>query len=473
MPIRLYNTRTRKKQVFRRRRGCEPVTMYVCGPTVYSSPHIGNARPAVVFDVLYRLLKRRYPEVIYVRNITDVDDKINNAALQEDVDISVINARYTKIYHEDMRELGVLDPTKEPRVTNNIRHIIRMIRNLVDSKHAYEANGHVLFKVRSFNAYGKLSRRDRKEMIAGARVEVAPYKDDPADFILWKPSDESQPGWGSPWGRGRPGWHIECSAMAKAHLGETIDIHGGGVDLVFPHHENELAQSTCANGGATFARYWMHNGFVNVEHEKMSKSIGNVLLVSELLKQAPGEAIRLALLTTHYRQPLDWTEIELIKAKAKLDHWYRGLEKLRNVPEVWMQGRLPIEQATVEEDLEDDLNTWMAIARIDSLVDYALEPQKLSQFPTGNSISIELGKLKYRIRKSANLLGLLTSDPQTWFQGGVSKTGVAEIERLIAERTRARADKDFAAADRIREALAEKGVLIEDGPQGTVWKRGG
>ncbi|MCZ6862418.1 MAG: cysteine--tRNA ligase [Alphaproteobacteria bacterium] len=456
MTLRIYNTLTRKKQEF------EPgdpgrVTMYVCGPTVYSFAHIGNARPAVVFDVLAWVLRRRYENVIYVRNITDVDDKINNAALQEGVDISVVNKRYTAAYHEDMSALGVLEPDVEPRVTEHIPQIIAMIETLVAAGKAYEAEAHVLFDVPEFELYGALSRRDREEMIAGARVEVAPYKKDPADFVLWKPSDETQPGWNSPWGRGRPGWHIECSAMAKVHLGETIDIHGGGVDLVFPHHENELAQSTCAHDGAMFARYWMHNGFVNVEREKMSKSIGNVLLVRDLLKEAPGEAIRFALLTAHYRQPLDWTKEGLQEAKRTLDRLYGTLRAL---------GDIEVHEEAVpgafSDAIKDDLNTPQAIAELHRLAH------------AGNTAKSELERraAKEALLSAGALLGILQQDVEAWFKGE-GDINESDIEHLIAERAQARADKDFAGADRIRDELAEKGVLIEDGPQGTVWKRAG
>ena len=319
----LYNTLTRRKESF------EPaaddrVTMYVCGPTVYSYPHIGNARPAVVFDVLARALRRRY-RLTYARNITDIDDKINAAAAAEGVPIDVIATRYTEAYHQDMAALGVLAPDVEPRATDHVAGILAMIQALIDAGHAYAADGHVLFRVASFPEYGRLSRREQRELLAGARVEVAPYKEAPGDFVLWKPSTGDLPGWDSPWGRGRPGWHIECSVMAAMHLGRTIDIHGGGNDLIFPHHENEIAQSTCAHDGERFARIWMHNGFVNVDHTKMSKSLGNVILVRDLLEQAPGEAVRLALLSAHYRQPLDWTGDVLVEARRKLDRLYRAL----------------------------------------------------------------------------------------------------------------------------------------------------
>ncbi|MBV8063205.1 MAG: cysteine--tRNA ligase, partial [Nevskia sp.] len=322
--MQLHNTATGHKETF------EPqdpsrVTMYVCGPTVYNYAHIGNYRPPVAFDVLARVLRRRYPGVAYARNITDIDDKINAAAQKEGVEIGVITSRYAAAFHEDLAALGVAPADHEPKVTAHIPQIIAMIERLIASGHAYAAEGHVLFQVSTYPDYGQLSRRDTRELLAGARVEVAPYKKEPGDFVLWKPSSPELPGWDSPWGRGRPGWHIECSAMAEALLGETIDIHGGGHDLVFPHHENERAQSTCAHSGRVFARFWLHNGFVTMNSEKMSKSLGNVLLVREMLKHAPGEAIRLGLLTGHYRQPLDWNDETIPEARRKLDRLYGAL----------------------------------------------------------------------------------------------------------------------------------------------------
>jgi cysteinyl-tRNA synthetase len=323
--MQLYNSLARRKQNFTPH-DPQRVTMYVCGPTVYSYPHIGNARPAVVFDVLYRLLRQRFATVVYARNITDLDDKINAAAATQGVAIEIITQRFTRVYHEDMEALGVLPPDVEPRATAHIPEMIAIIRSLIDSGHAYTADGHVLFHVPSFPDYGRLSRRDRREMLAGARVEVAPYKRDDADFVLWKPSTPGQPAWDSPWGPGRPGWHTECVCMIEKHLGPTIDIHGGGHDLQFPHHENEIAQARCAHHDAPLARFWMHNGFVNVNAEKMSKSIGNVLLVRDLLAEAPGEAIRFALLSAHYRKPLDWNEDTLPRACKALDRMYAALE---------------------------------------------------------------------------------------------------------------------------------------------------
>jgi cysteinyl-tRNA synthetase len=430
--------------------------MYVCGPTVYSYPHIGNARPAVVFDTLARLLRTRY-RVVYARNITDVDDKINRAAAAEGVDIDTIARRYAAVYHEDMAALGVVPPDVEPRATDHIPEMLDMIGRLVAAGHAYAADGHVQFRVKSVPRYGELSRRDPRELLAGARVEVAPYKEDPGDFVLWKPSDPPLPGWDSPWGRGRPGWHIECSAMAERHLGRTVDIHGGGNDLVFPHHENELAQSTCAHGGETFVRYWLHNGFVNVDHAKMSKSLGNVLLVRDLLREAPGEAIRLALLSGHYRQPLDWTADVLPDALRKLDRLYQALRDVPGVPD-------GAPDADFLAALEDDLNTPKALA---ALFELAREINRA----TTDAARAELAG---RLRASATLLGILRESPAAWFTRAAGDAlDAGRVEALLAERRAARARRDFAAADRIRDELIQAGILIEDGPDGTRWRRAG
>ena len=455
MTLSLYNTRTRQKEPFA---PLQPgrVTMYVCGPTVYSFPHIGNARPAVVFDVLARLLRTRY-QLTYARNITDIDDKINRAAAEEGVPIGEIAARYATAYHADMRALGVLPPDIEPRATEHLASIIRMISGLIDSGHAYTAEGHVLFRVASYADYGALSRRDQRELLAGARVEVAPYKEGAGDFVLWKPSTPDLPGWDSPWGRGRPGWHIECSAMVAEHLGPTIDIHGGGNDLIFPHHENEIAQSSCANGGALFARYWLHNGFVNVDHTKMSKSLGNVLLVCNLLEQAPGEAIRLALLAAHYRQPLDWTSEVLPEAQRKLDRLYGALRDV--------EGWQALESAPDPDfiaALDDDLNTPQALAVLFNLARDA----------NRSTDPAERAALAARLRASAALLGLLGTDPNAWFMTEVSDGLSAEqIETMLAARRAARASRDFRLADQIRDELVEAGILIEDGAEGTRWRR--
>lgn len=455
MSIRIYNTLSREKETFV---PLDPqrVTLYACGPTVYNYAHIGNARPAVIFDLLFRVLSRRFPKVIYARNITDVDDKINAAAAEQGVAIDVITRRYAAAYHEDMAALGVGRPTVEPRATDHIPAIIDMIQRLIARGHAYEAEGHVLFDVEAFPDYGQLSRRDRREMIAGARVEIAPYKKHPGDFVLWKPSSPEQPGWDSPWGRGRPGWHIECSAMSASHLGEIIDIHAGGQDLVFPHHENEIAQSRCAHGTETFARYWMHNGFVTVEKRKMSKSLGNTLIVHELLKQWPGEALRYLLLSAHYRQPLDWSEKALEQAQATLDRLY-GL----------LRDRPPGESAAAEADsavidaLEDDLNTPTALAALNNLA------RELA-----SASADEQASLAACLRVSGASLGLLQQSPEQWFAQRQVEVELddASIRRLLDQRQQARQARDFAAADRIRDELAAQGIVIKDGPEGSSWE---
>lgn len=459
MTLTLYNMASRQKQIFEPQ-DPERVTVYVCGPTVYSYAHIGNARPAVVFDVLIRLLRRLYPGVVYARNITDIEDKIMAAAATEGVAISEITARYARIYNEDMAALGVAPPDIEPKATETLDEMIAMIARLIETGHAYAAEGHVLFHVPSFADYGALSNRDRDDMIAGARVEVAPYKKDAADFVLWKPSTADQPGWESPWGRGRPGWHIECSAMIEAHLGETIDIHGGGIDLQFPHHENEIAQSQCSHRGHALARYWMHNGFLSIDAEKMSKSVGNVLLVHKLLSEMPGEVIRYVLLSAHYRQPLDWTDEAIMQARRSLDRLYGALRHLSDA-----------ESGEAEDDvvpdgflaaLEDDLNSPKALAELFVLAKQA----NIATDPADRA------RLKAALVQSGALLGLLQQEPARWFEsaGGVAMVDAVEIEALIAQRTAARKARDFAEADRIRDELAAKGVTIEDGPDGTLWR---
>ncbi len=433
--IRLHDTLTREKREFIPLNR-ERITMYVCGPTVYGRAHIGNARPAVVFDTLARLIRHEFGEssLVYARNVTDVDDKIIASAEAEGVDPAVITERYERHYLEDMGALGVRPPDIAPHATQEIPAMTAMIQRLIERGNAYEAQGHVLFSVPSDPDYGVLSRRDREQMIAGARVEVAPYKRDPADFVLWKPSADDVIGWDSPWGTGRPGWHVECSAMIERHLGETIDIHGGGLDLIFPHHENEIAQSRCAHAGVPLARYWVHNGFVDMGSEKMSKSLGNIITPAELLARGHrGETLRLALLSAHYRQPLPWTEALIAQAKAILDRLYRacGDDEVTEVDE------------GVVEALRDDLNTPLALSRLSAL---------------------EGGALK----ASASLLGLLSSSSEAWFQGGEDAT---TIESRIAERTAAKKNRDFATADRIRDKLKAEGIVLEDGPSGTTWRR--
>ncbi|MCW3796813.1 cysteine--tRNA ligase [Sphingomonas sp. BN140010] len=433
--IRLYDTQAREKREFV---PADPkrITMYVCGPTVYGRAHIGNARPAVVFDTLARLLRHSYGEdsLVYARNITDVDDKIIAAAAEEGVDPAVITGRFEAAYLDDMRALGVRDPDLAPHATQEIGPMIAMIAGLVERGHAYAAEGHVLFDVSSDPDYGALSKRDREAMLAGARVEVAPYKRSPGDFVLWKPSEPHVIGWDSPWGRGRPGWHIECSAMIRAHLGETIDIHGGGLDLIFPHHENEAAQSRCAHRGQPLARYWVHNGFVDFGSEKMSKSLGNVVTPRELLDAGhKGEVLRLALLSAHYRSPLPWTDKLVEQSKAQLDGLYRRVGDAA-------AGKL---DGGVSEALADDLNTPLAISRL-SLID---DPATL--------------------KASGALLGLFGTSAEQWFRGD----GDSALDARIAERTAAKRARDFAAADRIRDELKGEGIVLEDGPGGTTWRR--
>jgi cysteinyl-tRNA synthetase len=433
--LRLYDTMTRAKRPF------EPVdpgrvTLYVCGPTVYNRAHIGNARPAVIFDVLARLLRFLYPEreIVHAANITDVEDKIMAAAAAEGVPIEIITERYSRFYFEDLGALGVARPDIVPLATQHIPQMVAMIERLIAAGHAYAAEGHVLFDVPSWPDYGRLSGRPMDEMIAGARVDVAPYKRSPADFVLWKPSAESQPGWDSPWGRGRPGWHIECSAMIEAHLGETIDIHGGGIDLEFPHHENEIAQSSCAHGGAPLARYWLHNGMLSMSSSKMSKSLGNVVTVGELLGEGhKGEVLRFALLSAHYRQPLDWSAQLIAQSKATLDRLYRTARDADpGTP-----------SPAVIDALADDLNTPLALSRLSAIEDGAT------------------------LRASAALLGLLGDSAAAWFQGA----GDSRIDALVAARAEAKQRRDFAEADRIRAELAGEGVILEDNPAGTTWRR--
>lgn len=454
--LKLYNSLGGQKEVFT---PLDPghVRLYACGPTVYSYAHIGNARMAVVFDLLARLLRRLYPRVTYVSNITDVDDKIMAASAETGEAIDVITRKYERIYNEDMAALGVQKPDVQPRATEHIEEMIALMQALIGRGHAYAAQGHVMFHVPSFPAYGGLSGRSRDEQIAGARVDVAPYKKDPADFVLWKPSTPNQPGWDSPWGRGRPGWHIECSAMAEKHLGLPFDIHGGGADLKFPHHENEIAQSCCAHGQENdlraFARYWAHNGFVTVDGEKMSKSIGNIRLVHNLIDHYPGEVLRLALLSAHYRQPLDFSAAVLDQARATLDRLYRVLYELRDVET--REAALPPE---ILEALCDDLNTPKALAALN-----ALSTDKKGD-PAG---------LKATLLGAGALLGILQQDPAQWL--GYAQSGddpeAAAIENLLAERRQARKDKNFARADEIRKELEQKGIVIEDTPQGAQWRR--
>ncbi|GAA4756247.1 cysteine--tRNA ligase [Sphingomonas daechungensis] len=434
--IRLHDTMTREKRPFVPFNP-QRITMYVCGPTVYGRAHIGNARPPVIFDTLARLIRHEFGpnSLVYARNVTDVDDKIIAAAEAEGVDPSVITERYERFYLDDMGALGVTPPDIAPHATQEIPAMVAMIERLIERANAYAAEGHVLFSVPSDPDYGALSKRDRDAMVAGARVEVAPYKRDPADFVLWKPSGEGVIGWKSPWGRGRPGWHVECSAMIERHLGETIDIHGGGLDLIFPHHENEIAQSRCAHHGLPLARYWVHNGFVDMGSEKMSKSLGNVVTPAELLEQGHrGETLRLALLSAHYRQPLAWTDDLIAQAKATLDRLYRAGGDAE-------AGEI---DPGVIEALSDDLNTPLAMSRLSAIEDPSV------------------------LRASANLLGLLQSSEEEWFRGGGD---ASDVDARIAKRAEAKKNRDFATADRIRDELKAEGIVLEDTAAGTTWRR--
>ena len=461
MVLYLYNTLTRDKQKF------EPIDensvgMYVCGPTVYDYAHIGNARPVIVFDVLFRLLKKMYGQehVTYVRNITDVDDKIIAAHQESGEDISSITSRTTDAFHSDMAALGNLTPTVEPRATDHTPQMIELIQKLIDGGHAYESDGHVCFNVPSMEDYGRLARLNRDELIAGARVEIASYKKDASDFVLWKPSEATQPGWESPWGRGRPGWHIECSAMSAEYLGESFDIHGGGQDLIFPHHENEIAQSCCAQGQDTFAQTWMHNGYLMVEGEKMSKSLGNFITVKELRNIHHGETIRFCMLMTQYRQPLNWTEDGLSQAKTNLDSFYGALRTTSH-----------IEAATIPAPdnfiaaLSDDLNTPQAIVVLHELLG-VLNKAKLND---------TLAYAKNNLLAAGKLMGLLQIDPEDWFKWSPDSLGEgisdSDIGILIERRQIARANKDFALSDKIRDDLVDQGIVLEDSGNGTTWKR--
>jgi len=459
MSLALYNTLSRKKEPFTPL-DTERVTMYVCGPTVYNRVHIGNARPAVVFDTLYRVLQSLYPNVQYARNITDIDDKIMRTAAELGEDISVLSQRYAQAYFEDMAALNNLEPTITPYATQHIPEMIDMIERLIAKGHAYVAEGNVLFAVQSMDDYGKLSGRALDDMLAGARVEVASYKKYAGDFVLWKPSADNEPGWDSPWGRGRPGWHLECSAMIEKHLGETIDIHGGGQDLIFPHHENEIAQSCCAHDGKPFANYWLHNGFINIEGEKMSKSLGNFRMVNELLEEYPGEVLRYVILSAHYRSEQQFS-------KELLDSAWRSLDGLYG----FLRGQEP-PTAIINQDsagykaLLDDMNTPMAISEL-----YRLAKEMHAANGAGN-IDLE-SELKAELMGLAGLMGLLQQDSEQWFtlaRGG-DAISAEDIEELIEKRKQAKTDKDYAGADQVRKDLLDLGVVLEDSREGTTWRR--
>lgn len=450
MSLYFHNTLTRQKSPFT---PLDPdhIRIYACGPTVYDRIHVGNARPVVLFDVLVRLLRHHFPKVTYVRNITDVDDKINARAAEQGISIRDLTEGTTQLFHEDCAALKSLAPDVEPRATEHIQEMITMITSLIEKGHAYAAEGHVLFHVASMPDYGQLSRRTPDELVAGARVEIAPYKKDAGDFVLWKPSDADQPGWDSPWGYGRPGWHIECSAMSATYLGEVFDIHAGGLDLIFPHHENEIAQSCCAHGQDSMAQFWMHNGYVTVDGEKMSKSLGNFTTVADVLEKYQGEAMRYALLSAHYRAPLDFSMNGVGEAKSALDSLYRAIDGASD------HGAI---DNGVLKALGDDLNTPNALARLHEL---ARDANK------GDDAARD------SLKASAGLLGLLQDDAQAWLKGGsdASADGPddAAIDAAIAARKDAKANKDYAEADRIRDDLAAQGILLEDTPQGTTWRR--
>ncbi|MEM6811266.1 MAG: cysteine--tRNA ligase [Pseudomonadota bacterium] len=452
MTIYLTNSLSRKKEEFK------PideghVRLYACGPTVYNYAHIGNARMAVVFDLLARLLRHHYPKVTYASNITDVEDKIMIAAEEAGVPIEEITAKYTKIYNDDMATLGAGLPDIQPKATEHIQEMIDLIQKLIDQDHAYEAEGHVLFHVPSDPSYGVLSGRSRDEQVAGARVEVAPFKKDPADFVLWKPSTEDQPGWNSPFGRGRPGWHIECSAMAEKHLGLPFDIHGGGADLKFPHHENEIAQSCCAHGiedaPDQFSKYWVHNGFVTVDGEKMSKSLGNFLLVHDLIQDYKGEVLRLTLLSAHYRQPLDWSDQVIHQSEKLLNRLYKRMQELEGV-----EVDAPIIPETILDALNDDLNTPQVIAELNALL-----KEKDEKILKASLLGIQ------------GLLGILNEDPKEWFavSHNLSEEDIEKIESLVQQRTDAKKEKNFERADQIRDVLLAMNIEIEDTREGARW----
>ena len=459
--LKLHNTLTGTKDEFV---PLDPnrVTLYVCGPTVYNYVHIGNARPVVVFDVLYRLLSRLYPEVVYARNITDIDDKIITACAETGEPMTALTERFTDAFRDDMAALNTLQPDIVPKATDHIGEMTAMIETLIAKGHAYEADGHVLFAVESMPDYGKLSGRNLEDMRAGARVEVADYKRHPGDFVLWKPSSDDQPGWESPWGRGRPGWHIECSAMIHKHLGDVIDIHGGGQDLIFPHHENEIAQGCCAHG-TEYVRYWMHNGYINIDGEKMSKSLGNFRLVRDLLEKFPGEVLRFALLSSHYRSPLNFSAELLEQAESSLDSLYYALLGRGETVHADPDFRLP-EDHPVLTALLDDLNTSEAISALHAIA-ARLNKAALEEKPA----------LKAELQAAAQLLGLLEADPSAWFQdkkAGDDGLDNATIDGLVAERTQAKKDKNFARADEIRDQLKDAGIQLEDTREGTRWTRG-
>jgi cysteinyl-tRNA synthetase len=455
--MKIFNTHSGKKEEFAPI-DSKHIKIYACGPTVYNYAHIGNARMAVVFDTLVRVLRDIYPKVTYVSNITDIDDKIIDAANELKVPIEEITHKYTTIYNNDMSKLLVMAPDVQPKATEYIPEMIALIRDLIDKNHAYEKDGHVLFHVPSYENYGSLSKRNREEQIAGSRVEIAPFKKDPADFVLWKPSNDKQPGWDSPWGFGRPGWHTECSAMAEKTLGLPFDIHGGGRDLTFPHHENEIAQSCCSsadiNDPKSYVNYWMHNGFVTVNGEKMSKSLGNISLVKDLTDSNHGEVVRLALLSSHYRQALDWNEKVIHQSRKLLDKLYSLFNELKDVD--------PVSEIKMSEKfispLLDDLNTPGLIANLNKM---AKDFDSISED--------ELPIFKSNLIRATNLIGVCQSNYEDWMSAKNKNLDEEKINILISERLEAKKIKDFERADQIRQELLNMNIEIKDGPQGTEW----
>ena len=443
--LKITNSLTRKKELFKPINS-KQITMYACGPTVYDNPHVGNARTLVVFDILFRVLKMIYGNVNYVRNITDVDDKIIEASKKINKPINELTTKITKIFHEDCNNLNCLKPTKEPKATDHIEEMIEMTKSLIEKNFAYESNNHVYFTVSSFKKYGNLSNKNLDELKAGSRIEVSKHKKNPMDFVLWKPSSNEDPGWDSPWGRGRPGWHLECSVMSEKYLGKQFDIHGGGLDLIFPHHENEIAQSCCNNSTDEFANYWIHNGFVTISKEKMSKSLGNIVTISNAVKKYSGQVVRLALLSAHYSQPLDWNIKLLESQRATIDKWYNLYDK--------SDGEMHLD---VAESLLDDLNTPGFIAKIHELY---------------NSASKGDDKSKKIFNSACKLLGLFDVDKKHWDEFKRSNTDVTETFILlkINERSAAKKRGDFKSADEIRNELLGKGVIIEDQKEKTIWK---
>ncbi len=456
MALHLHNSLSGKKELFT---PIDPnrITMYLCGPTVYNFAHIGNARPAVVFDVLNRLLREHYPHVVFARNITDIDDKINTFAHDNNISIKEVSTKYAQAYNEDLKSLGVMMPDIEPYATDHVTEMIEMIEDLISKGHAYAAEGHALFDVTTYEHYGELSKRSLDDMLAGARVEVAGYKRNPGDFVLWKPSDDTQPGWDSPWGYGRPGWHIECSAMAAKHLGKTIDIHCGGKDLLFPHHENEVAQSCCANDTRNFANYWVHNGFITMSDQKMSKSLGNIQLIREVVADIGGEIARWVLLSAQYRQSVDWTPDSVAQAEKTIDRIY---STLRDVQDTEIDSTV-VTDTQILDALDDDLNTPKAFARVNQLAKSLANAES----------DADKRRLKSVLLKSCELLGVLQQEPETWF--AQKQAGGADIknqvEQLIKERAQARTDKNWSRSDEIRDELDALGVVLEDSPEGTRW----